>query len=56
MIDIMSHNERGEAHGYWEVYMGNGELSYKCHYLNDDEVGYEEDHYTNKIKKRYYLR
>ena len=41
--NIMPKNEKGKSHGYHEAY-DNDVLSYKCHYLNDELVGYDEDY------------
>ena len=35
-------NEKGEEHGYWEVYYFNGQLGYKGNYINGKEDGYWE--------------
>ena len=43
--DIEPKNDKGEAHGYWEVYNYDTILLFKCYFLNDYEVGYEEDYY-----------
>ena len=46
--DITPYNHKGQPHGYWEVYFGNGMIFYKCFYINDIEYGYEEI-VTNKL-------
>jgi len=57
--DIKPVNNKGQAHGYWERYWGNGELLYKCVYNKGKEIGYEEYYDYNDSKltfiKRYYL-
>jgi len=55
--NIEPRNNRGEAHGYWEVYWYNGYLMYKSFFHNDKEIGYEEYNlYLDKIfKKTYYI-
>jgi antitoxin component YwqK of YwqJK toxin-antitoxin module len=47
--EIISFNDKGQRHGYWEVYWSNGKLWYKCFYQNDKQVGYEEWYHWNKI-------
>ena len=47
--DIESFNNKGEAHGYWEVYYYTGDLMYKGFYQNGKLVGYEE-YYDMYIK------
>jgi len=56
-INIMPRNNKGQNHGYWEVYWYNGKLMYKCLFHNDKEIGYEEyNSYLDKISKnRYYI-
>ena len=44
---INLYNEKGEKHGYWEYYFGNGKLSYKGSYLNGEKHGYWESYYDN---------
>lgn len=39
--DIKPTNDKGENHGYHEVYHHNGKLHYKCTYVNGKEVGYD---------------
>jgi len=59
-IDITSRNNKGERHGYWEVYYG-GNLLVKSFYHNGKLVGYNEQHqyywYTDgKIRhKKYHI-
>ena len=56
--DIRPRNTKGQAHGYWESYWGNGCLYYKCLYYNGKQIGYEEwyGYSSNKLnKKRDYL-
>lgn len=52
--DIKSYNDKKQPHGYWEVYL-EGMLFYKCFYVNDKEVGYEEYHEDNYIELAFYL-
>ena len=46
--DITPININGQRHGYWETYW-NGEVFYKCFFVNDKEVGYEESYYLESI-------
>ena len=53
--DIMSLNEKGQQHGYWELYNPNGSVYYKCFYNNGNPVGYEEYYYWgNKLSHKTY--
>lgn len=46
--NIQQYNHNGQRHGYWEIYLGNGNdlLFFKCYYHNDIPHGYWE-HYWN---------
>lgn len=46
--DIKPRNNKGQKHGYWEVYYSTEILFNKCFYVNDIEYGYEEL-VTNKL-------
>ena len=49
-------NTKGEPHGYWERYWGNGELFFKCIYHNGKEIGYDEQYsISHKLTKRFNL-
>ena len=48
-------NQQGQPHGYTEYYYSDGDISTKCHHVNNKVVGYLEDHWVYKIKKIYYL-
>jgi len=49
-------NAKGEPHGYWERYWGNGELFFKCIYHNGKEIGYDEQYsISHKLTKRFNL-
>ena len=54
--NIRPYNDKGEQHGYWEVYFA-GDLRYKAFYQNDKLVGYEENYWYNAklTRKRYYI-
>jgi antitoxin component YwqK of YwqJK toxin-antitoxin module len=56
--DIRPFNDKGEPHGYWEVYYRNGKLWHKSFLQNCKEVGYEELYDCNNgdlHTKTYYL-
>jgi antitoxin component YwqK of YwqJK toxin-antitoxin module len=40
-------DEKGNRHGYWEKYYGDGKLSYKGEWVNGKEHGYWESYYDN---------
>jgi len=49
-------NAKGQPHGYWERYHYNGELWYKCVYINGKQNGFYEYYWrSGKITKMYYL-
>jgi len=33
-------NAKGQPHGYWERYWSNGELRYKCFFINGKKMGF----------------
>jgi len=45
--NIKSHNDKGQAHGYWEVYWADGKLRFKGNYVNGHRHGLCESYYTN---------
>jgi len=56
--DINPYNDKGESHGYCEVYWSKDELWYKRIYNNGKIIGYCENyHYFRdyRIIKVYYL-
>jgi len=55
--NIEPRNNRGEAHGLWELYWPNGQLWYKCFCHSDKRVGYGEFYMYNSkpTQKTYYL-
>ena len=56
--DIKQFNQKGQPHGYWEVYFPNGSLGYKGFYNNGKPVGYSEysSYLTKKLScKKYYI-
>ena len=44
---IEPYNDKGQQHGYWEWYWTNGDVWYKSFFINGQESGYEEFHYSN---------
>ena len=58
MQDKQPYNEKGEAHGYWELYWENGQLLYKINYINGKQHGLWELYWIdgNLRDKRYYAR
>jgi len=54
--NITPKNDKGQRHGYWQMYW-DGELSYKCVFFNDKEIGFEEWYGFGGIlsDKNYYL-
>ncbi len=51
------YNDKGELHGYWEVYHNNGNLWYKGNYINGEYIGNWEWFNVdgNIIEKVFYL-
>lgn len=45
-------NDKGQPHGYWEIYWGE-KLYYKGNYINGNPMGY---YYFGCSEKRYYAR
>jgi len=51
-------NDKFQPYGYWERYHYNGELWYKCVYINGKRNGFDELYWNDDGKltyKRYYL-
>jgi len=50
-------NDKGQRHGLWVMYWGNGNLFFKGFFHNNKRVGYEEKNYLigKLIKKKYNL-
>ena len=47
------YNNKGQRHGYWELYWNNNTLWHKCLYVKNIEYGYTE--YTkHKLTKKLY--
>jgi len=54
--DIKPYNAKGQQHGYWELYWDNGDLMFKCVFINGEENGIDE-YYMNtdgKVTEKYY--
>jgi len=45
--NIEPRNDKGERHGYSEVYHLNGQLWYKGNYVNGNRHGYWEHYFTD---------
>ena len=41
---IKPHNDKNQAHGYWEVYHDKDNLWFKGVFKNDERIGYVENH------------
>jgi len=56
--DITPLNDKGQAHGLWEMFCGGSDiLAYKCFFQNGEIVGYEEfygDDYDSSLKEKIY--
>ena len=44
---INLYNDKGQKHGYWETYWGNGQLRYKGSFLNGKMHGDWESYFSN---------
>jgi len=54
--NISPFNDKGVQHGYWERYNYNGELWYKCVYINGKLNGFDGWYDDVKIiRKTYHL-
>jgi len=40
--NITSYNDKEQRHGLWEIYWSNGDVYYKCFYVNGIITGYQE--------------
>jgi antitoxin component YwqK of YwqJK toxin-antitoxin module len=50
-------NEKGERHGYWEQYWGNGQLWYKGNFVNGSRHGCWEYYCPNgKLNGKFYYQ
>jgi len=57
-MNIKQYNAKGQPHGYWECYWGNGELMYKCVFINGKRNALEEWYldFDGKVTdKTYYI-
>jgi len=41
-------NDKGQRHGYCEVYYDDGSLLFKSYYINGELSGYDEDYFLLK--------
>ena len=54
--DITPINNKGQKHGYWEIYWVNGDINYIGNYRNGKEYGYSEYYWENvKYLKKYII-
>jgi len=51
--DISPRNNKGEYHGYCELYWGSGNLKWKGVMVNNRMTGYFEQYHENGIKWEY---
>jgi len=47
-------NAKGQRHGYWEYYWGNGILRFKCVYINGETNGFGEYYWGGILTYKYY--
>jgi antitoxin component YwqK of YwqJK toxin-antitoxin module len=47
MTKINQYNEKGQKHGYWELYWSNGNPCFKGNYDNGQPDGYWEVYHQN---------
>ena len=40
-------NIQGQKHGYWEGYHSNGQVQYRCNYINGECHGYWISYYDD---------
>ena len=45
---IEPRNDKNQRHGYWEFYW-DGELWYKCYYINGQLNGYNEEIFRKEL-------
>jgi len=53
--DITPRNDKGQRHGYWEVYYCPSDIWFKCICHNGKVIGYEEQYGYSKLTKNYHL-
>jgi len=51
---ITNSNTKGEFHGYQELYLVNGDLSFRGNFKNGRLIGYSERHAYKQT--RYYIK
>ena len=42
--DIKNYNDKGQYHGYQEIYNWNNKLWVRDNYKNGNKIGYQENH------------
>ncbi len=56
MRDIRNYNDKGETHGYQEIYNDSGTLIIKCFFNNGVLVDYQEFHLdVDKLEKVFHI-
>jgi len=55
--NIEPFNDKDQPHGLWELYWNDGQLCYKCVYINGVKNGFDECYYYygEIIYKNYHL-
>jgi antitoxin component YwqK of YwqJK toxin-antitoxin module len=55
--NIIPRNNKGQQHGYCELYWDDGHLWYKRFFHNGKEIGYEETywHSGKLLRKKYHI-
>jgi len=53
--DITPFNDKGQRHGYWELYYYNGQLYSKCVFINGKRNRFNESYWHDgKIRSKTY--
>ena len=58
MKNIKPRNQKGNRHGYWEMYHTNDSIWFKGFFNNGKSVGYSESYFNrndNKLSKTYHI-
>ena len=56
MKNIKPRNQKGQQHGYWEMYYTNGSIGLKSFYYNGKPHGYSEYYWKNELDyKKYHI-
>ncbi len=53
--NIKPFNAKGQAHGYWKAYWGDGSIMHEGNYINDRLVGLWFINWNGKPVKCYYI-